>query len=139
MKIPTIYNFGIQVGKPWTSEMYAFNDSLSEDYKKKILEAINEVKSFEGLNDLARIINPSSYGEGFTLESAKEDMVKNLDMAENYWIHEITPDLLEDMWIEPIIFCTDSKEHGWQDGTVMNLIGFESRDEILKLREIYAF
>ena len=89
MKIPTIYNFGIQVGKPWTSEMYAFNDSLCEDYKEKILEAINKVKSFEGLNDLARIINPSSYGEGFTLESAKEDMVKNLDMAENYWIHEI--------------------------------------------------
>ena len=88
MKIPTIYNFGIQVGKPWTSEMYAFNDSLCEDYKEKILEAINKVKSFEGLNDLARIINPSSYGEGFTLESAKEDMVKNLqDSVVNFEVN----------------------------------------------------
>lgn len=136
--IPTIYNHGIQITKPWSSEMYAFNDSLFNDYREKILEAIHEVDNFNTLNDLASIINPSRYGEGFDLESARKDLLRNFDYAENYWMHETIPDLIKDAWIQPIIFCTDSKEHNWQDGMIMNLIGFESREEILKLREIYS-
>ena len=140
MAIPKIYKYGIELTKPWSAEMYAFNDSIRYDYGKLIIEAINKVDNFDTLNDLACIINPSKYGEGFDLESARSNMLNQFQYVENYWMHEIVPELIEGGWINPIIFKPSPHQPAISIhdlDTNMNIIGFESRKEILELRETY--
>jgi hypothetical protein len=127
--IPAIYKYGIQIVKPWSKEMYEFNDSLTEIMRKEIEFSINALEDEETANKLAKIINPYGYGQGYDLENMKQDMLKNVSGFENYWYAEIWDELITADFVQPIFD---------EEGNAYNIIGFESADEIKKLREIFA-
>ena len=126
MAIPKIYKYGIEITKPWSKEMYQFNEDLKELMLDKINVAIQILEDEEEANELARIINPHGYGFGFELEDMKEDMLKNVEYFENYWLAEIWNELIDKNYVEPIF---------GEMGESYNIIGFESREEILELRK----
>ena len=128
MAIPKIYKYGIEITKPWSKEMYAFNEDLKELMIDKINVAIQLLEDEEDANELARIINPRGYGIGFELEDMKEDMLKNSEYFDNYWLADIWNELIDKNYVEPIF---------GENGESYSIIGFESREEILKLREIF--
>jgi len=71
----------------------------------------------------------------------QDDMRGNLQDSENYWIKECVEDLIKMKEIEPMIFEPTPEMPAialYDLGEVVNIIGFESRDEILTLRERYA-
>ena len=41
MAIPKIYKNGIEITKPWSSEMYDYNDTIREYMIKEIQNSIN--------------------------------------------------------------------------------------------------
>jgi hypothetical protein len=128
MAITKIYKHGIEITKPWSTEMYEFNDQIKEQYKEKITSLIQSLESEDQCQTIARIINPYGYGIGFDLTDMKEDMINNLKNAESYWYKEIITDFISEGYIDPI-YINDEQ---------VNLIGFESREEILHLREIFS-
>ena len=128
MAIPKIYKHGIEITKPWSKEMYDYNDNVRAHMIKEIQFCINALQDKETANKLAKIINPHGYGFGFELEDMKEDMLKNSEYFENYWLAEIWDELITEDFVMP---------NFGEGNEVFHIIGFESREEILELRKKY--
>jgi len=129
MAIPKIYKHGIEITKPWSKEMYNYNDKVRDYMIKETKFAINSVQDVTTANKLAKIINPYGYGEGYDLEDMKADMLKNAEYFENYWLTEIWDELIEADFVLP---------NFGEGNEVYHIIGFESREEILELRTKFA-
>jgi hypothetical protein len=129
MAIPKIYKHGIEIVKPWSKEMYDYNDNIREHMINEVQSVINMLSDETVANKLAKIINPYGYGEGHNLESMKADMLKNAEHFENYWLAEIWDELIEADFVMP---------NFGEGNEVFHIIGFESREEILELRAKFA-
>ena len=143
MAIPKIYKFGIEIKKPWTSEMYDFNDNIRAYYQDQILDMIETLDTPERCHEIAEVVNPYGYGPGLAhdVDYMQDDMRGNIQTSENYWIKECIEELIKMEEIEPMIFEPTPEMPAlalYDIGEVVNIIGFESRDEILALRERYA-
>jgi hypothetical protein len=142
MAIPKIYKYGIEITKPWSSEMYDFNENIKAYYVDEITKYINSLIQIEDFHVVASVINPYGYGDGLGHDRSymREDMIGNLQNAENYWIKEIVEEMIILQMIQPMM-CEPTPEMPaislYDLNVPMNIIGFESREEILKLREIY--
>ena len=143
MAIPKIYKYGIEIKKPWSKEMYDFNDNLRAYYEEQIIEFINTLETPNQCQEIAKIVNPYGYGQGLDhdVEYMKEDMISNVKTEGNWWIKDVVTEMVAKEMIQPMI-CEVTPEMSWivlyDAGEVMNFIGFESREEILKLRERYT-
>lgn len=127
--IPKIYRYGIEITKPWSAEMYKYNESIKKIMQDKILAVIDAVPTEKEAQSLAKIINPYGYGHGYSLADMKADMAKNIEYAENYWFNEIWHDLIMADFVEPIF---------GERGEVYEIIGFETKEQILELRKQFA-
>jgi hypothetical protein len=123
--IPQIYKHGIEIVKPWSNEMYDYNERIKEIMYNEIKFSIDVLTDIEVAKKLGKIVNAYGYGHGFELESMKEDMLKSLECFENHWYYEIWDELIEADFVKPIF---------GEDGEVYNIIGFESSEEIKELR-----
>lgn len=143
MAIPKIYKYGIEITKPWSAEMYDFNDNLRAYYEDQIIEFINSLETPNECQEIAKIVNPYGYGQGLDhdVNYMKQDMINNVKTEGNWWIKDVVTELVAKEKIQPMI-CEPTPEMSWivlyDAGEVMNFIGFESREEILKLRERYT-
>ena len=142
MAIPKIYKYGIKITKPWSSEMYDFNENLRAYYEEQIVDLILSLDTPKRCNEIAKIVNPYGYGQGLDhdIEYMHGDMISNIQNEGSYWIKEVVDELVKTGDIEGMIFETTPEMpaiHLYDQGEVMNLIGFESKKEILELRERY--
>ncbi len=115
-KAPKI-EYGIEIVKPWSKEMYDHNDVVSEEMKMNILDAWKKALSrlnanltkidHEGLqwdeeafnNESNEISNPilvklqrgimyTGYGDGFTIQDVNDEFERELENMPNYQLHE---------------------------------------------------
>lgn len=128
MNIPKIYKNGVQITKPWSQEMYDHNAELVDHYRREITTIIESAKTEEELSAIALCIDSSSY-VNYEMEEIREDLIRTIECSENYWYKEMVENLANVGLLEMI---KDS------DGEPMNIIGFESPQEIKELRKIYA-
>ena len=143
MAIPTIYKYGIEITKPWSKEMYDFNDNIRAYYQDQILDLIETLDTPERCQEIAKVVNPYGYGPGLEddIEYMQDDMRGNIQTASNHWIKECVDDLIKMEEIEPMIFEPTPEMpivSLYEVGEIVNLIGFETREEILALRERYT-
>jgi hypothetical protein len=93
--------YGIQITKPWSKEMYDHNDIVSEEMKKNIIKKWNTiVKRLDMDQDWNLLSNDSEivklqkgicysgYGDGFTLEDVDEEFRSEVENMPNYQLHE---------------------------------------------------
>ena len=143
MAIPKIYKFGIEITKPWSKEMYDFNDNIREYYQDQILDLIETLDTPERCQEIAKVVNPYGYGAGLDddIEYMQDDMRGNIQNASNHWIKESIDELIKMQEIEAMVFEATPEMPAislYEQGEIVNLIGFESREEILALRERYT-
>ena len=140
--IPQIYKFGVEITKPWSNEMYQFNEELKAYYIEEISELIRSLETEEACKYVAKIVNPYGYGQGYDVETMKNDMLKNVENAELYWIKEMVEEFLKEdkYFITPLLFVPADENDitSIDDGKIMNIIGFESKEEIQELRNTFA-
>jgi hypothetical protein len=129
MAIPKIYKHGIEIIKPWSKEMYDYNESIKAIMINEIKFSISALRDEETAQKLAKIVNPYGYGQGYDLENMQSDMLNNTENMENYWLAQIWDELIEADFVQPIF---------GENNEVYNIIGFESREEILELRKQYS-
>ena len=75
MKKEPKVEYGIQIVKPWSKEMYAHNDALAEVVKAKVLEMWNEAYAAE----MAEFVDEDDLGSEFgdmQWEAASSEMVE---------------------------------------------------------------
>jgi len=121
------YQYGIEITKPWSSEMYSFNENLKEYYKDEILNCINSLETFEQCNIVASCIEGSTYSNDFSVEHIKNNLINTLECSESYWYNEMIEALESEGFIEMMRFeATPEMSNISEDeiGTKMNLIGF---------------
>jgi hypothetical protein len=129
MAIPKIYKHGIEIIKPWSKEMYDYNESIKAIMINEIKFSISALRDEETAQKLAKIINPYRYGQGYDLENMQSDMLNNTENMENYWLAQIWDELIEADFVQPIF---------GENNEVYNIIGFESPEEIKQLRAKFS-
>ena len=71
-----------KITKPWSKEMYDYNDYVANFMKMEIENKINE---------LMVLCGGIKYGEGFSIEDLFEDCLTELKNVQNYWLNEEFP------------------------------------------------
>jgi len=110
-KQPT-YEYGIEITKPWSKEMYAHNDKVLEIAKQNIQTALDEAYAKwepEAIIDdtdmvalIAKEICGYGYGTGHENQDVYEDACRELHNASYHWMHEIYPYLVDIEVVEPL-------------------------------------
>ena len=93
--------YGIEITKPWSKEMYDHNDMVSEEMKKNIIQKwealIYEIdpetdwimfEAESSISKLQRGICYSGFGSGYTLEEVDREFRDEVENMPNYMLHE---------------------------------------------------
>jgi len=87
MKIP-------KITKPWSKEMYEYNDYVANFMKIEIETQINKAEQnddFETLNELMVLCGGIKYGDGYTLGELWEDCLNELHNVQTFSLNEEYP------------------------------------------------
>ena len=78
-----------KVTKPWSKEMYDWNDSVSDLMKAEIQIQIEKNKDdFDKLNELVTLCGGIKFGDGFEIEDVYTECLRELENVQNYWLNE---------------------------------------------------
>ena len=98
MKHPKI-EYGIEITKPWSSEMYDHNDMVADLMKEQIENQVNiaeEEDDWDKLNELIMLCGGTRWASGHvTIGEIWESCLKELERVENYWLNEEYPDFVK--------------------------------------------
>ena len=99
-KEPT-FAYGIEITKPFSKEMYDHNDMVAKEMKKNILNKWNSIikrldmdSDWNLLSDdsqivkLQKLVCYSGYGSGYTVQDVFDEFQRELDMMQNWQLHE---------------------------------------------------
>tara|TARA_B100001564_G_C20443311_1_gene579945 strand:+ start:263 stop:718 length:456 start_codon:yes stop_codon:yes gene_type:complete len=114
-KTPT-FQYGIEITKPHSKQMYNHNDNVAAEMKAIIIKAWESAldKLFNGyskrtymesdwafikedtaLVKLQKLVCYSSYGNGFTIGDVDNEIRKEVELAENWRMHELYQEMHE--------------------------------------------
>tara|TARA_R110000796_G_scaffold53398_1_gene125364 strand:+ start:103 stop:477 length:375 start_codon:yes stop_codon:yes gene_type:complete len=116
--------YGIEITKPWSSEMYDWNDKVLEDLKKKITKlwkqgyasALEDYKELDQdmkfedsdwsihsngiMEEVQKSITFSGHGPGFTIYDIEKDVFQELEVAPYWHVKQMAEELyIEEMFI----------------------------------------
>ncbi len=92
-----------KITKPWSKEMYEWNDIVAGLMKGKIRESIEKNKdNWDILNELIVLCGGIKYGDGFSIEDLYKGCLDELDSVMNYWLNEEFPYAVSKGWVEDI-------------------------------------
>ena len=99
--------YGIEITKPWSKEMYDHNDMVSEEMKKNILNkwdklikdvvarsravlgtSWTELEEYTDIVKLQKGICYSGFGDGYTLADVDKEFRNEVENMPNYMLHE---------------------------------------------------
>ena len=81
-----------KVVKPWSNEMYDWNDKVSDLMKAEIKVQIEKNKDdFDKLNELGTLCGGIKFGDGYEIEELYDECLKELENVQNYWLNEEFP------------------------------------------------
>lgn len=96
-KVKVVGNqYGIEITKPWSDEMYAHNEKVSELMKKHILESLT-ISYLLGMPDNLRELAYHIRGYRLTennVDTVYETACSELKHMPNYWLHEQWEDMV---------------------------------------------
>lgn len=80
-----------KVTKPWSKEMYEWNDFVATLMKGEIKVQIeNSYKNndYDKLNELMQLCGGVKYGWGFSIDDLYEGCLNEVEMVQNYWLND---------------------------------------------------
>ena len=78
-----------KVTKPWSKEMYEWNDNVSQLMKTEIKIQIENYKDdWNKLNQLIQLCGGIKFGDGYDVEDLYECCLEELENVQNYWLNE---------------------------------------------------
>ena len=81
-----------KVTKPWSKEMYDWNDKVADLMKAEIRIQIETNKcDWDTLNQLMELCGGIKYGMGYDVTDLYEGCLNEVDNVQNYWLNEEFP------------------------------------------------
>jgi hypothetical protein len=105
--------YGIEITRPWSVEMYEHNETVSTTMKEAIFVVLSRAYTdddFVNLNLIAEFICGHGFGEGHDSDSIFEEACRQLDVIENWWLNS-------DVWPAMV-------EHGFVKDLDVKLVGY---------------
>jgi|TARA_R110001592_G_scaffold119939_2_gene323572 hypothetical protein len=94
-----------KVTKPWSNEMYNYNDEVADIMKTNIIKSIEKNKSnWKVLNQLIDLCGEVRYGDGYTHKDLYEGCLKAVENAQNYWLAEEYPYAVEQGLVDDVMY-----------------------------------
>lgn len=95
--------YGIEITKPWSKEMYEWNDTVAKLIKMDLYKTLKEMydsgASKSEMNDLASSMGGYKYGDGYDVDSMYDSIYKEIVNAPNYLLNEELDYLLKKGYI----------------------------------------
>jgi len=92
-----------KVTKPWSKEMYDYNDKVADMMKENIIESIVKYQNdFNKLNELMVLCGGIKYGSGYDINDLYRDIHDEVDNVQNYWLNEEYPYAVKQGLVKPI-------------------------------------
>tara|TARA_E500000331_G_scaffold350541_1_gene395597 strand:- start:403 stop:723 length:321 start_codon:yes stop_codon:yes gene_type:complete len=81
-----------EITKPWSKEMYDYNDKVADMMKNEITKSIVKYQNdFDKLNELMELCGGIKYGDGYTINDLYRDVHDEVDNVQNYWLRDEYP------------------------------------------------
>jgi hypothetical protein len=80
-----------KVTKPWSMEMYEYNDKVAELMKDEIqhqLESSYSSKNKKKINELVTLCCGIKFGSGYDIDAMYESCLEEITMVQNYWLND---------------------------------------------------
>ena len=77
--------------KPWSKEMYEWNDMVAEQMKAELRIRINQAEEMDdrdALNELLSVCGGTRFGDGYTIGEMWDMCLQEVDRVPNYWLNE---------------------------------------------------
>lgn len=98
--------YGIEITRPWSTEMYDHNDKVSDNMKQAIRAALNnayEECDDEDVRAIARAVCAYGHGYGYDIQGMYDDACKELEMVPNHWLNEFCwPELVDGEYVKDL-------------------------------------
>lgn len=94
-----------KVTKPWSKEMYDYNDKVADLMKQNILTSIHTNRNnWDNLNELMELCGGIKYGDGYDIDELYLDVNKEVENVQNYWLNEEYPYAVKKGLVEPVMY-----------------------------------
>ena len=94
-----------KVTKPWSQEMYDYNDKVADLMKKNILKSIHTNRNnWDNLNELMELCGGIKYGDGYDIDELYLDVNNEVENVQNYWLNEEYPYAVKKGLVEPVMY-----------------------------------
>ena len=83
--------YGIEITKPWSREMYDHNEELGEKFRIELMETLDRVVKLNDESELrkfSKAICYSSFGEGYSYDDIVKRTQEDIETLANFQINE---------------------------------------------------
>jgi hypothetical protein len=105
--------YGIEITRPWSPEMYEHNDKVMATMKEAIFVVLSRAytdDNEEDLRQIAKFICGYGFAGSVDMDAIHEDACRQLDMTAGHWMNS---DLWPDMVMEGFVKDLDVKLVGY--------------------------
>ena len=94
-----------KVTKPWSQEMYDYNDKVATMMIHEIQKSIIKYKNdFDKLNELMVLCGGIKYGSGYDIGELYKDVFCEVLNVQNYWLAEEYPYAVSKGLVDEVIY-----------------------------------
>ena len=94
-----------EITKPWSKEMYDYNDKVADMMKKNILKSIHTNRNnWDNLNELMELCGGIKYGDSYDIDELYLDVNNEVENVQNYWLNEEYPYAVKKGLVEPVMY-----------------------------------
>lgn len=92
-----------EIKKPWSKEMYDYNDKVADMMKENIIKSIVKYQNdFDKLNQLMELCGGIKYGDSYDINELYQDVHDEVDNVQNYWLNEEYPYAVKQGLVEDV-------------------------------------
>jgi len=145
-----VYQYGIEITKPHSREMYSHNEEVALEMKAIITQmwdrAWNEAETHfsedleedqqglefgdhdwsnanETMHILSKAVTVTGYGSGFNVNDVQDDFIRDLENSENWRMHELYQELCDDKIVPSLRFEMVGHTNSYNDGSTYGTEG----------------
>ena len=85
------FEYGIEITKPWSIEMYDHNEILGEKLRIELMETLNTIVEHQGedeIRKLSKAICYHGFGEGYSYDDIVNETRLDIETLPNFQLNE---------------------------------------------------
>ena len=85
------FEYGIEITKPWSIEMYNHNETLGEKLRIELMETLDRIVKYKDEGELRKFSKAICYhgfGEGYSVDDIIEETQQDIETIPNFQLNE---------------------------------------------------